>query len=201
MRKKKLIYLGFIMPLLFWITLIICGLMTKNYNQLTDMVSELGRIGTKTQYIFTLSLVLISILSIFFIINLYKIAKQAGLNSIPILLILTFSFSISAAAIFPLPLSLHGILGSPSMLLPLSPLLTLFLWKEDLIPNIKIFCGIILIIMLMGFLTLTPQIMDNYFGLKQRFFHIGWSFWFIYLSIIFSDMEKNLKEKKTQQIN
>ncbi len=45
--------------------------------------------------------------------------------------------------------------------------------------------------MLLGFLTLTPNIMDNYFGLKQRFFHIGWSLWFIYLSLKFLELDKN----------
>ncbi|MEN8125749.1 MAG: DUF998 domain-containing protein [Bacteroidota bacterium] len=196
-RNRKLVYLGFVIPLIFWSTIIICGLMTENYNHLTNLVSELGAIGTKTQYIFTSGLVLSSILSILFIIGLYKISKEIGLRSIPILFILTFSFSIFGAAIFPLPLNLHAILGSPSMLLPMSPLLTLILWKEDKIPNIKIASGIILIIMLLGFLTLAPNIMDNYFGLKQRFFHIGWTLWFIYLSQIFLGLDKNLigKEK------
>jgi len=199
-RNKKLVYLGFIIPLVFWGTIIICGLMAGNYNHLTNMVSELGAIDTKTQYIFTTGLVLSSILSIFFIVGLYRIAKKAGLNLIPILLILTFSFSIFGAAIFPLPLNLHGILGSPSMLLPLSPLLTFVLWKEEKIPCIKIPAGIILIIMLLGFLTLTPNIMDNYFGLKQRFFHIGWSLWFIYLSLKFLKLDKNFVGIENQAI-
>lgn len=198
MRYKKLVYLGYFIPLVFWSTTIIAGLMTPNYNHLTNMVSELGTIGTKTQYIFTTGLVLCSVLSILFMIGLYKIAKQVGLNIIPILLILTFSFSILGAAIFPLPLKLHGLLGSPGMLLPLSPLLTLILWKENKISNIKKTSGIILLIMLMGFLTLIPNIMDNYFGLKQRFFHIGWSFWFIYLSLKFIELEKySTQEERT----
>lgn len=196
MNNNKLVYLGFIIPLVFWGTIFSCGFLSENYNHLINMVSELGTIGTKTQYIFTTGLVLSSILSIFFIVGLYRIAKESSLNIIPILLIFTFSFSIFGAAIFPLPLNLHGILGSPSMLLPLSPLLTLFLWKEEKIPNLKIPAVIILIIMLLGFLTLTPKIMDNYFGLKQRFFHIGWSLWFIYLSFKFYELHKNFAWKR-----
>ncbi len=183
MNSKKLVYLGFIIPLLFWSTIIICGLMTENYSHLTNMVSELGTLGTKTQYIFTAGLVLCSLLSVFLIVRLYGVAKSAGLSVIPILIILSFSFSIFGAAIFPLPMKLHGILGSPSMILPLSPLLCLLLWKESKIPGIKIASGIFLIIMLLGFLTLIPNVMENYFGLKQRFFHVGWSLWFIYLSL------------------
>jgi hypothetical protein len=162
------------------------------------MVSELGTIGTKTQNIFSIGMVLSSVLSIIYLVGLYKIAKEAGLNTIPIVLISTFSFSLSGAAIFPLPLNLHGILGSPVMLLPLSPLLALILWKEEKIPDIKIPAGIILIIMLLGFLTLTPTIMDNYFGLKQRFFHIGWSLWFICLSLKFAELERDLLKKKAR---
>jgi hypothetical membrane protein len=190
-RNRKIVYLGFFIPLIFWGTTIICGLMTENYNHLTNLVSELGAIGSKTQYLFTAGLVLSSLLSILFILGLYKIAKEIGLRTIPILLILTFSFSIFGAAIFPLPLNLHGILGTPSMFLPLSPLLSLILWKDDKMPHIKIVSGVILIIMLLGFLTLIPNIMDNYFGLKQRFFHIGWTLWFFYLSQGFLTLDKN----------
>lgn len=181
-KNKELIYSGFVIPLIFWGTTIICGLMTEDYNHLTNLVSELGAIGTKTQYIFTTGLVLSSIFSVLFIIGLYKTAKGKGINTIPILFILTFSFSIFGAAIFPLPLSLHGILGSPSMLLPLSPLLTIILWKKSIIHDIKPASGMIFLIMMSGFLTLMPNVMDNYFGLKQRFFHVGWTMWFIYLS-------------------
>ncbi len=186
MRKnKKYLYLGYIIPAIFWITLIICGLMTENYNHFVNTVSELGRIGTETQYIFTIGLVICSILSILFCIGLYKTAKDLKLNPSPILLILTFSFSILGAAVFPLPLGLHGILGSPSMFLPLSPLFALILWDNASIQNIKIGSGLILALMILGFLTFIPNFMDNYFGLKQRFFHFAWTFWFVFLSYKF----------------
>lgn len=201
MNKKNWIYLGYVIPSIFWSTTIICGLMTENYNHLSNLVSELGAIGTRTQYIFTTGLVISSILSVLFIIGLNKIAKEMELRTIPILLILTFSFSIFGAAIFPLPLNLHGILGSPSMLLPLSPLLSLVLWKEDKIPGIKIVSAIVLTIMLLGFMTLIPNVMDNYFGLKQRFFHIGWTLWFIYLSQRFLAMDKKIFGKESSPTN
>jgi len=184
-------YLGILTPIVFWGTLIICGLMTDNYSHLTNMVSELGTIGTKTQYIFTTGLVVSSFLSLLFIIGLFRIAKKNQLSTIPILLILTFTFSIFGAAIFPLPLSLHGILGSPSLLLPLSPLLVFIFWGNKIIPDIKKASGLIFLIMALGFLTLTT-VMDNYFGLKQRFFHIGWTLWFIYLCNMFLRLNRSL---------
>lgn len=148
------------------------------------MVSELGALGSQTQYIFTIGLVLSSILSVLFMVGLLGIAKEKNLSTLPIWLILTFSFSIAGAAVFPYPTELHGILGIPSVFLPLSPLIAIMVWPGNRIQGIKLMSALILIIMLMGFLVFIPSIMDNYFGLKQRFFHIGWSLWFIYLSHI-----------------
>jgi len=38
----------------------------------------------------------------------------------------------------------------------------------------------------LGFLAYFPDLLPQYPGLKQRFFHVGWSVWFIYLSTAFS---------------
>lgn len=192
MRDKIFVSLGFIIPIVLWATIIPCGLATENYSWLVNTVSELGAVGTKTQAVFTAGLVTCSILSILFVAGLYRTAKKAGLIPLPVLLILTFSFAIFGAAVFPLPLELHGVLGSPAMLLPLSPLLAILLWKKETIPHVRIGAGIILALMLLGFLTLTPEILPGYFGLKQRFFHIGWSCWFTWLSLKFLPLAKTL---------
>jgi hypothetical membrane protein len=199
MKTKNLVYLGLIIPLVFWGTLVFCGLMTENYNPFSNMVSELGAIGAKTRYIFTVGLVVCAVLSILFCIGLCKIARERRLTLLPLILILTFSFSVFGAAVFPLPLKLHGILGSPVMLLPLSPLLALLFWKEDKFP--KIATSIILIIMLAGLLTLLPNVLENYFGLKQRFFHVGWSLWFGYLSLKFLGLQKRFIESEKPRAN
>lgn len=188
MKTKYLVYLGLIIPLVFWGTDGICAYMTQNYNPLSNMVSELGAIGTKTRYIFTAGLVVCAVLSLLFCMGLINTARKASLNILPLILIFTYSFSVFGAAVFPLPLKLHGILGSPVMLLPLSPLLALLLWKEDKFA--KMATSLILIIMLVGFLTMLPNVLENYFGLKQRFFHVGWSLWFAYLSFKFLKLQK-----------
>ncbi len=194
---SKLLYIGYIIPVIFWVSIGYLGSITENYRFHINQVSELGSIGTETQALFTITLVLISLLSFIFVYGLYKIAREIALNTIPVLLILTYSVSILGAGIFPLPLPLHGILGSPSIFLPLSPLFALFLWKDNKIAANKIYSGIILLIMLLGFLTLMPDILPEYFGLKQRFFHLGWSLWFVYLSIIFTELyRKNVSQIK-----
>lgn len=194
MKTKYLIYLGSVIPIIFWATTIICGIILGNYNHLSGLVSELGALGTTTQYIFTTGLVLSSVLSVFFTVGLYKTCKLNGLNTIPILIILLYSFSIAGAALFPIPLRLHGILGSPSILLIFSPLLSLFLWTGKGKPsNIKQMSILSFLIMSLGFLVFAPDFLSDYPGLKQRFFHIGWSVWFFYLSYSFA----GLLEKRT----
>lgn len=191
--KTKFLYLtGFAVPILFWITLFISGLIYGDYNHLTRMVSELGTIGTTSRIVFEPGLLLCSILSLIFVISLYKTCRHFKLNILPVILILTYSFSIAGAAIFPLPLMLHEIMGMPSVLLIFSPLLSFFLWKNNKsLPFIKLFSLFSFILMLLGFLVYLPDFMGNYIGLKQRFFHIGWSVWFIYLSFILLNLNKN----------
>jgi hypothetical protein len=155
--------------------------------------SELGEIGTKTQHLFTIGLVLSSIFSIFFNIGLFRICKIIGLNIIPVLILWTFSFSILCAGLFSYPHWLHGLLGSPSIILFLSPMTALIFWKTNMISNIKIISLLTLLIMSLGFLIFSPNILTDYFGIKQRFFHLGWTVWFLCLTFIFIGINKRLK--------
>lgn len=186
MKTKYLLFAGYYIPVVFWGTTIICGLILGDYNHLTRLVSELGAIGTSSQYIFTTGLILCGILSALFALSLYKECKASGISVLPVLMILFYSFSITGAAIFPLPMRLHLYLGMPSILLILSPLLSLFLWKDKSgLPALRQMSSLSLFIMLLGFLVYFPDVLGNYFGLKQRFFHAGWSIWFVYLSGVF----------------
>ena len=186
MSTKHLLYPGIIIPFAFWLTLFISGFISGDYNHLTRMVSELGASGTSSQFIFASGLILCSILSLFFVLGLYKTCRVFNLSTIPVILILTYSVSIAGAAIFPLPLRLHEIMGMPSILLIFSPLLSLLLWKgKGLSAMNKKIAILSFLIMILGFSVYLPDLLGNYIGLKQRFFHIGWSVWFIYLSYSF----------------
>ena len=194
MKTQRLITSGFLIPITFWITTLICGFLMPGYNHATRVVSELGEIGTKTQYIFTVGLILTSIFSILFNIGLLKTCRKIGLNIIPILILWTFSFSIFGAGLFSFPHRLHGLLGMPSILLFLSPLTAWIFWKSDIIPNIKFFSFLTFIIMLLGFLIFMPNVLTDYFGIKQRFFHFGWTIWFIYLTSGFIGLNEKIKK-------
>ena len=185
MNSKLLLYLGFLIPIVFFGTTIIAGFMQGNYNHLSRLVSELGAIGTSSQYVFMAGLLACSALSVLFMVGLFRRCRAAGLNAWPVILILTYSFSIAGAALFPLPLRLHGILGSPSILLLLSPMLSLALWRRGEPRHIVSMSVASLLVMSLGLLALLPDILPDYPGLKQRFFHLGWSLWFSCLAFGF----------------
>jgi len=194
-KTRYLLYTGIGIPLVFWNTTIICSIILGDYNHFSRMVSELGALETETQFIFSTGLVLCSILSVFFVIGLYKVCKEIGISVIPVLIILFYSVSIAGAALYPMPLQLHQILGMPSILLIFSPLMSLVLWNRNShLWNIKEMSIVSFLIMSLGFMVFMPDVLENYFGLKQRFFHIGWSIWFVYLSIRFSKLLRLLSK-------
>ena len=185
LNTKYLLYTGMMIPIIFWVTTIICSFLLGNYNHLTRMVSELGELGTKTQFIFTIGLTLCGILTIPFVIGSYKVCRLVGLSPVPVLIILFYA-TIAGPAIFPYPLQLHGILGIPAILILFSPLLSLFLWKgKTQLPYLKLISILSFLLIMLGFSVYFNSFLGDYFGLKQRFFHLGWSLWFVYLSYSF----------------
>jgi hypothetical membrane protein len=192
MKTRHLLALGSVIPVIFWGTLTVCGYVMRDYNHLTRMVSELGAIGTRTQYLFTAGLLACTILSVLFVVGLCQACKKMVISMIPALIILFFSLSIGGAAIFPLPLRMHLVMGMPSVLLFLSPLAALILWQGDKMPaGLRLWASVSLAIMLLGFLAFMPEVMSSTLGLKQRFFHVGWSLWFIGLSRAFLKSSKS----------
>ena len=190
--------LGSVIPVIFWGTLTVCGYVMGNYNHLTRLVSELGAIGTRTQYIFTTGLLACAFLSVLFVVGLCQACKKMEISMIPALILLSFSLSIGGAAIFPLPLRLHLVMGMPSILLLLSPLAALVLWRgKKALASLRVWTIVSLAIMLLGFTAYLPDVLGAYPGLKQRFFHLGWSLWFIGMSRAFLRSLKEQGAKKS----
>ena len=183
---RGLVLLGSAIPLVFIATNIVCGFVLGDYNHLTRLVSELGALGTRSQHLFTAGLLLCSALSLLFVVGLCRSCMAAGLSVVPALVILAYTESIAGAALFPLPLRLHLVLGMPSILLLLSPALALLLWRR--LPHMGLMAAISLAVMSLGFLTYLPDVLGDYPGLKQRFFHLGWAVWFLLLSYRFAHL-------------
>jgi hypothetical membrane protein len=169
--------LGAGIPIVFFLTTVVCGFLLGDYNHLTRMVSELGAIGTRTRFLFSAGLLVCAALSVLFVVGLRRVCRALAL------IILAYSVSIAGAGVFPLPLRLHLILGMPSVLLILSPVMSLLLWgKVRGLPHIVAMSLVALGLMSLGFLAFAPGVLSGYPGLKQRFFHVGWSVWFLGLS-------------------
>ena len=164
----------------FWATLFLCATRFAGYDHLVNMVSELGAVGTPTRVGFAVGLVLAGALSIVFVMGLVAACRGRGLNPAPAWVILAYSFSIAGAGIFPMPTPLHGSFSFPAIGVLLSPLLALVLWRDvkGLVPG----AVLSLVAFGLGFLVFADGFMGGQFGLKQRFFHLGWSVWFVYLA-------------------
>jgi hypothetical protein len=187
MKIRHFLTLGSGIPMVFFATTIICGFVLGHYNHFSRMVSELGALGTRSQYIFSAGLLLCSALSVLFVIELTRACRATGISAVPAAVILFYSFSIAGAALFPLPLRLHLIMGIPSILLIASPLTGLFLWRGPGKPGgLAIMATVSFLLMGLGFLTYFPEVLSAFPGLKQRFFHLGWSIWFFYLGFGFN---------------
>src|SRR5258705_3965864 len=99
------------------------GLIHRNYNHLTMVVSGLGAIGTKSEVFMSAAEILICILTLLSIAGFYKACKETHKNVLPPLTILSLAFSMVWAAIFPMHHVLHGSLGPIPLLMPLGALL------------------------------------------------------------------------------
>lgn len=186
MKTRYMLALGSVIPVIFWGTLTVCGYVLGDYNHLTRLVSELGAIGTRTQYMFMAGLLACAVLSVMFITGLSNACKERGISALPVWIILTFSVSLAGASLFPLPLQMHQIMGMPSILLFFSPLAALIFWRGEKMPaGLRIWTIVSLVVMLLGFLAFMPDVLGAWPGLKPRFFHLGWSLWFIGLSRVF----------------
>jgi len=191
MKLKYALYMGLLSPIVFWATTVVCGFLIEDYNHFTWLVSELGALGTRTQYLFTTGLVLSSVLNVFFVIGAYKLSKRKEISTIPILFLLFYSF-LAGPAIFPMPLRLHGIVGIPFPLIMITPVVGLIAWRrKEYVLKIRVVATISLLIMMLGFFIYFPNILEGYFGLKQRFLYVGWTLWSAYSSYRFLQLNKS----------
>lgn len=191
-KTQTLLIFGIVSPLLFWFTTLVCGLILEDYSHLSNMVSELGAMGTKTQYVFTAGLLLSSILNVLFGIGLWRMGQALKLEMIPVVLVFCYSF-LAGPAIFAMPHKLHGTIGVGFMLIMVSPVFCLVQWwKQEPILKIRWAAIVSFAIMMLGFLIFFPNTLTDYFGLKQRFLYLGWSLWSIFLSYRFLQLVRRL---------
>ncbi len=184
---RLLLFSGLLIPLIFWSSTIVAGILHGNYNHFRDTVSELGAIGTRSETLMTVSTWICTILGLIFFSGLVFVCRQLNLNKLPLIGILGFSIMFGWAATFHSGNPLHAKAGPTLLLLLTGPLLLTLLWKGGNLKNLRLFSVLSFVIMLLILLRVIPSaaIRNNYTGLIQRFVHLGWSIWFAALSLHF----------------
>jgi hypothetical protein len=169
-----------------------------NYNHISNTISELGAIGTKSETLMETFTLLDTVLSVFFMAGLFIACSQLRLNILPVFGVIGFPIMFGWAAIFHSGNPLHSASGPVFLLLYIGALLSVFLWRGVEFKQIRKLSLLSLGIMLLIFLRFIPSatIQNNYAGLIQRFAHLGWSVWFISLGGCFIKLLENKAEHK-----
>ena len=189
-RKKinttKLLYLGYLSAILFWIITIVSGFIHGNYNHFKNVISDLGAIESKSEIFTSASLILLSVLCILFSIGFYRASKTFKISIIPAILSFSMPLSIFWAAIFPLGNEFHSLTGPLPFLIILGSLFSYILWeKSQEFSKLRLLSIISFFVMLLILLRFIKPIGYQYEGLIQRFFYLGWSIWTIFTSYYF----------------
>lgn len=185
--NRLLISCGLLIPLIFWCSTFIAGILHGDYNHVRDTISELGAIGTKSEDFMTICTYFNVILSVLFLVGLFNACRQLKLNKIPLIGILGFGIMFAWAAAFHSGNPMHSKSGPVLLLLLAGPLLSTILWKRLEFKKLRRFSYLSFVIMLLILIRVIPSatIQTNYTGLIQRFVHFGWSIWFVSLSLTF----------------
>ncbi len=183
---KKLLLTGIFTPLLFWVVTFIGGFINGGYNHLRNTISELGMTGVPASTFMTIALVLISISAFVFSVLFFKSCKHLKISVLPAVLSFSMPISIFWAAIFPMGTYLHDKQGPLPLILLLGMLLALFLWTKKEFAAERLWSGIAALVVLLIFLRFVKPFGNEYEGLVQRFFYLGWTIWYISIGILFS---------------
>jgi len=195
LQTKPLLYTGIIAPLFFWFATIAGGFIHGGYNHLHNVVSELGAIGTRSEMFMSTSEMLLFIFTTFSVIGFYKACKETGISTIPVLTILSLSVSMCWAAIFPMHHEWHGTLGPIPLILNAGAVLSIFIWRKKGFTDVRWVSLLSFILMSLIALRAIPGLRNNYEGLIQRFFYLGWTIWSVNLALV---LIKAVKTKSAQ---
>ncbi len=179
MKTKKLLYLGFIMPFVFWVSMAIAGELHGNYNPFVHTVSELGAIGTNSEGFMAVATISCAVMSLLFMVGLWRVCVEMEVNIVPVLATPACTIMLAWTSVFHLGHPLHGIVGFVPLLLFIGSLLSVVLWRSQPLQNLRKLSLLSFLVMALVFLRFVPWFQQHLPGLVQRFFHLGWSIWFV----------------------
>lgn len=184
LKPEPLLRFGLAAPVTFWGMTFISASVRGNYDHVSNVISELGEIGSPAAIVTSLLMFLTSAFCILFSVGFFKASKQMGISVIPAVLTLSMPVTMFWAALFPLKNDLHGVLGPIPLALNLGAVLAFVVWrKHSSLTNIRRWSLVSFLIMMLLFLIFAE--LADYEGLIQRFWYTGWSLWSITLSLGF----------------
>jgi hypothetical membrane protein len=187
-----LLYLGYVSAILFWIVTILSGYIHGNYNHFKNVISDLGAIETKSEIFTSTSLILLSALCILFSIGFYRASRTFRISIIPAILSFFMPLTIFWAAIFPLGNEFHSLTGPLPFLTILGSLLSYLLWKKSReFSELRLLSLISFFVMMLILLRFIKPFGNQFEGLVQRFFYLGWTIWTLSTSYYFIKRLRN----------
>ncbi len=129
MNTKFLLAMGTVSALLFWIGGAIAGVIHGNYSFISDTVSELGALGTKSHVFMTIVMYLSGIAGILFVIGAVMACRRLGLNIIPAITAISIPFTTIWAAVFPMGTEQHAMTGPVVFIIYIGVIISLFVWR------------------------------------------------------------------------
>jgi len=189
MATSTLLPFGYLTVAGFWLMTIVSSIVHENYDHLRNVVSELGAIGSESETITSCLLIGISILHIFFSIGCYRASRKLKLSVLPSILSFAMPLSFIWAAIFTLGNELHSATGPLPLLVIVGSLLSFILWRRgprfSAIRNVSLLGCLVMLLIMLRF---TEPFGQDYPGLVQRFFYLGWSAWTIGTAYFFKKL-------------
>ena len=166
-----------------------------NYSPISDTVSELGALGTKSHVFMTVVMYLSGIAGILFTIGAVMACRKLGLNIIPPIMAISIPFTTLWAAVFPMGTEQHAMTSQVVFIIYFGVIVSLFVWRGARLKTLWIW-SVISLVLLFGIFLRFTAFFPYHEGLIQRFAHLGWSVWFVAINIQFVKM-LNLKSLAT----
>lgn len=187
---EKRLVLGYVIPIVFWTGILIAGFLYGGYDHITKNIIELNSFYCNSGTFMAIIQFIIVLFTVPFLVSLYRSCKKLKINFLPVLFIIFVTPSMVVLALFPELNSMRALVGNSIILVIIGPLPAMILWRKKQLTGIRLLSAICFVIMLVPIIILTmrssfPELTNNYFGLIQRLFYVGWSLWFVSLSYYF----------------
>ncbi|MEO0340374.1 MAG: serine hydrolase [Bacteroidota bacterium] len=184
---QHLLYLGYIIPIVFWIGAFIAGHLHGNHSFIKDDITNLDAFYSSSGTFMAGIQITISFLLIPYIYSLFKYCSRLKIHLSPLIPLCILPISFLGVALFPFPDVRYQFFINAILIVILGPLLATFLWRKGALAKLRWQSFFCLLIMLIAMLLVIgrpaiPEFVHSYWGLIQRALYLGWTLWLFFLS-------------------